>query len=92
MAESPVQQVIQMQLPHQPGLYFNGFGIVGGATDLTVTLLNGNFQVATIQASPAVIKELAKGLVDAVKGMEKVTGIEYLGLGELLEKIRAATP
>lgn len=71
-----------------PGLYFNGFGVAAGSTDMTVILLNGNFQVGAIQASPSVFKELVKSLTETLAAVENATGMNYPSLGELMEKIQ----
>ncbi len=77
---------VSMPLPTPPA-YFNGFGIAGGATDITITLMNGNAFVGSVQAPPSVIKELCKALTDTVSQIESATGTDFKMLSELLELV-----
>jgi hypothetical protein len=71
-------------------MYFNGFGVIGGATDLTVILHNGNFQVASIQAAIPVMKELVEAIQRGISEIETSTGITQPKLSELIQMLQAA--
>lgn len=88
MSDPIAQQPVPANItnPH-PGIYFNGFGLAVGSTDISVILLNGNFQVGVIQAPPAVIKQMGNALLDSVAQLEKLTGVTYPPLSELLDRM-----
>lgn len=67
-----------------PPVYFNGFGLGAGPTEITITLMNGPHQVGIIQANPSVLKELCASLGDAMTKIEAATGTPILKLSELL--------
>lgn len=98
MADVAPPQSVQVQIPRMGGLpilpatYFNGFGLTGATTDITVVLMNGATQVGLIQASPSVIKELAIALNNSIAEMEKVTEASYLPLGVLLKNTQKNKP
>ena len=68
-------------------IYFNGFALGAGVTDFTVTLLNGQHAVGTIQAHPSVMKELQRNIEMAIKETELKTGGIVSSLSELQNKV-----
>ena len=67
-----------------PSIYFNGFAVNSGQTDITILLMNGQRVVGTIQSHPSVLKELARRLSEGVEALETSTGMQYKPLSELL--------
>jgi hypothetical protein len=71
-----------------PGLYANGFGIVGSASDLTVVLMVNNNPVAYLSLSHITAKSLGEDLAKAVIQFEQATKEQIKSIRELTELLK----
>lgn len=71
-----------------PKIYFNGFSIAGGVTDMVLILQNGEQVVAAVQATYPVVKELAAALDKIVAESEKQLGLTHIPLVEAADRVQ----
>lgn len=84
------QQVLLNAVRGQvPGIYANGFGIIGSASDLTVVLMLNNNPVAALSLSHISAKSLRNDLSKAIDQFEKATKQEIKTIPETAEQLKS---
>jgi len=76
--------------PKAPILYFNGFALAFGNSDITIKLNLENMEVLELKASYTTAKTLASGLAQMMEQFERVTNHTVMVIDEVGTKMMAA--
>jgi len=96
MAETPPTVKFQMipgpiepaSPPKSAILYFNGFGLAFGNSDVTIKLNLENVEILELKASYTTAKTLAEGLAKMMEKFEGVTDHRVMAIDEVGKKMQ----
>ena len=77
-------------LPKAPILYFNGFGLAFGNSDITIKLNLENMEVLELKASYTTAKTLGEGLSKMMEQFERVTNHTVMVINEVGTKMKTS--
>ena len=69
-----------------PKLYFNGFSMAAGTSDLTLVLQLNDRPIGVLHTSYPIAKELGEKLTEGVAKIEKIAGVPYSTNEEMRQK------
>ena len=79
-------------LPEEKSVYFNGFAIGVGGSDVVLTLVRNGVPIQTLNASFTVAKTLGESIVTAIQQLERNTNHQIMTVQEVAAGTQKSKP
>lgn len=87
----PNKNIVEEALKNEelPSIYFNGFTVTGGNSDILIILQKNTKPIATLNCSFTIAKTLVQKLNDIVRSFELKVGHDFLTTDIITSKLNA---